>query len=103
MRAKNSQIIAGLACLALAVGAVFWLRRDHVPQATSPESAPSAQTAAPAPQETAKVAVAPVRKVMLSGEKPGLVPASRVAEAAQRLLSHPDLRTQITAKSILRK
>jgi hypothetical protein len=40
---------------------------------------------------------------LLSGEKPGLVSASRVAEAAQSLLNHPDLRTQITAKSILRK
>lgn len=40
---------------------------------------------------------------ILSGEKPGLVSASRVAEAAGKLLNHPDLRTQITAKSILRK
>lgn len=40
---------------------------------------------------------------ILSGEKPGLVSASRVAEAAQSLLNHPDLRTQITAKSILKK
>ena len=40
---------------------------------------------------------------LLSAEKPGLVSASRVAEAAQSLLNHPDLRTQITAKSILRK
>lgn len=39
----------------------------------------------------------------LSEQKPELVPASRVAEAAQNLLASADERTQITAKSILRQ
>ncbi|MEI8109099.1 MAG: hypothetical protein WCI46_14895, partial [Verrucomicrobiota bacterium] len=39
----------------------------------------------------------------LSEQKPALVPAARVAEAAQKLLASADQRSQITAKSILRK
>ncbi len=39
----------------------------------------------------------------LSEQKPALVPAARVAEAAQKLLASTDERSQITAKSILRK
>jgi len=39
----------------------------------------------------------------LSADQPDLVSASRVAEAAQKLVTHADLRTQITAKSILGK
>ena len=39
----------------------------------------------------------------LSEDRPELVATARVTEVAQRLAEHPDVRTQITAKAILKK
>jgi len=53
--------------------------------------------------DPATVSTALVILHRLSEQKPALVPASQVVQAAQKLLASADVRSQITAKSILRK
>ena len=47
MLTRNPYLLAVLACLTLAVGAAFWLRQNHAPQAARnlPEPAPPAKAA----------------------------------------------------------
>ena len=56
-----------------------------------------------AQNDPATMSTALISLQRLSEDNPKLVSASSVAEAARKLLNHPDLRTQITAKSILKK
>ena len=58
---------------------------------------------AAADADSAKAAIASQKTPVRVYETPFIADVRLIVEAAQKLLNHPDLRTQITAKSILRK
>jgi len=94
MPTRNPYLLASLACLLLAVGAAFWLRQDHAPQAARnlPEPAPTAKAAEPVTKEPTKLPPPPLSKVIpLRDDVDPVLQDARTARPPRRALSDAEV------------
>ena len=94
MLTRNPYLLAVLACLTLAVGAAFWLRQNHAPQAARnlPEPAPTAKAAEPVTKEPAKLPPPPLSKVIpLRDDVDPVLQDARTARPPRRALSDAEV------------